>query len=136
MPLHHSHRLAMRQALGLVGTMILGLVVIRFLPFQEGFHQIEDFLPIHTLLEMVAVVIAVLVFASGWNAYSRHLPRHGLILACAFLGVAMLDFAHAMSFGGMPEFVTAGNQQRTVNFWLAARLLAATALLAVAVLPP
>lgn len=136
MPLHHSHRLAMRQALGLVGTMILGLVVIRFLPFQEGFHEIEDFLPIHTLLEMVAVVIAVLVFASGWNAYSRHLPRHGLILACAFLGVAMLDFAHAMSFGGMPEFVTAGNQQRTVNFWLAARLLAATALLAVAVLPP
>lgn len=136
MPLHHSHRLAMRQALGLVGTMILGLVVIRFLPFQEGFHQIEDFLPIHTLLEMVAVVIAVLVFASGWNAYSRHLPRHSLILACAFLGVAMLDFAHAMSFGGMPEFVTAGNQQRTVNFWLSARLLAATALLAVAVLPP
>lgn len=136
MPLHQSHRLAMRQALGLVGTMILGLVVIRFLPFQEGFHEIEDFLPIHTLLEMVAVVIAVLVFASGWNAYSRHLPRHGLILACAFLGVAMLDFAHAMSFGGMPEFVTAGNQQRTVNFWLAARLLAATALLAVAVLPP
>lgn len=136
MPLHHSHRLAMRQALGLVGTMILGLVVIRFLPFQEGFHRIEDFLPIHTLLEMVAVVIAVLVFASGWNAYSRHLPRHSLILACAFLGVAMLDFAHAMSFGGMPEFVTAGNQQRTVNFWLSARLLAATALLAVAVLPP
>lgn len=134
--LHPSHRPAMRRAMGLVGTMILGLVLIGFLPFQAGFHKIEDFLPIHTLLEIGAVVVAVLVFVSGWNTHSRRLPRHALILACAFLGVAMLDFAHAMSFGGMPQFVTVGNQQRTVNFWLAARLLAAAALLAVAVLPP
>ncbi len=134
--LHHSHGPAVRRALVLVVAMAVGMVLIGFLPFHQGFHKIEDFLPFHTLLEMVAVVIAVLVFASGWNAYSRRLPRHALILACAFLGVAMLDFAHAMSFGGMPQFITEGNPQRTVNFWLAARLLAACALLAVAVLPP
>lgn len=134
--LHHSHWPAMRQALSLVAAMVLGLILIGLLPYQRGFHKIEDFLPFHTLLEMGAVVIAFLVFAAGWNAHSRRLPRHALILACAFLGVAMLDFAHMMSFGGMPQFITVGNQQRTVNFWLAARLLAASALLAVAVLPP
>ncbi len=134
--LHHSHGPAVRQALILVAAMVLGLVLIAFLPFHEGFRKIEDFMPIHTLLEMGAVVIAVLVFAAGWNAYSRSLPRHAMILACGFLGVAMLDFAHAMSFGGMPQFITVGNPQRTVNFWLAARLLAASVLLAVAVLPP
>lgn len=134
--LHHSHGPTVRRALLLVVGMAVGMVLIGFLPFHEGFHKIEDFLPFHTLLEMVAVVISILVFASGWNAYSRSLPRHAQILACAFLGVAMLDFAHAMSFGGMPQFVTVGTPQRTVNFWLAARLLAASALLAVAVLPP
>ncbi|TAK94694.1 MAG: response regulator, partial [Aquabacterium sp.] len=76
------------------------------------------------------------VFASGWNAYSRNLPRHALILACAFLGVAMLDFAHALSYAGMPHFVTASSPQKAINFWLMARLLAAVALLTVAVLPP
>lgn len=134
--LHHSHRSAVRQALGLSGVMALGLVLLGFLPSHQGFHKIEDFLPVHTVLEMVAVVIAVLVFASGWNAYSRRLPRHAQILACAFLGVAMLDFAHAMSFGGMPHAFAGDGPQRTICFWLAARLLAAAALLAVAVLPP
>lgn len=134
--LHQSHRPAVRTAVFLVAAMALGMFLIGFLPSHEGFHKIEDFLPWHTLLEMAAVVIALLVFASGWNAHSPRLPRHALILACAFLGVAMLDFTHAMSFGGMPQFNSEGGPQRTVNFWLAARLLAACALLAVAVLPP
>lgn len=134
--LHHSHGPAVRQALGLFVVMALGLALIGLLPSHQGFRKIEDFLPVHTLLEMVAVVIAVLVFASGWNAYSRRLPRHAQILACAFLGVAMLDFAHALSFAGMPPAFVGDGPQRTIGFWLAARLLAASALLAVAVLPP
>lgn len=134
--LHHSHRLAMRRALILVAVMSMGLALIWAVPFWAGFQKFEDYVPIHTMLEMVSVVIAVLVFASGWNAYSRNLPRHALILACAFLGVAMLDFAHALSYAGMPHFVTASSPQKAINFWLVARLLAASALLTVAFLPP
>ncbi|MBI5924403.1 MAG: response regulator [Aquabacterium sp.] len=134
--LHHSHRLAMRRALILVAVMTMGLALIWTVPFWAGFQKFEDYVPIHTMLEMVSVVIAVLVFASGWNAYSRNLPRHALILACAFLGVAMLDFAHALSYAGMPHFVTASSPQKAINFWLVARLLAASALLTVALLPP
>jgi hypothetical protein len=29
-----------------------------------------------------------------------------LLIACAFLGVALLDFSHMLSFTGMPDFVT------------------------------
>jgi len=134
--LHHSHRLAMRRALILVAVMTMGLALITAVPFWAGFQKIDDYVPIHTMLEMASVVIAVLVFASGWNAYSRNLPQHALILACAFLGVAMLDFAHALSYVGMPHFVTASSPQKAINFWLVARLLAASALLTVAVLPP
>ncbi len=133
--LHHSHRAPMRQALALIAVMALGLLLAWAVPFWAGFQKIEDYVPVHTLLEMVSVVIAVLVFASGWNAYSRALPRHAVILACAFLGVAMLDFAHALSFMGMPRFITPSGPQKAIHFWLAARFLAASALLAVAVLP-
>jgi len=133
--LHHSHQQAMKSALSLVAVMALGLVLVFGMPSRGESWKIEDYVPLHTLLEMVSVVIAVLVFASGWNAYSRALPRHAVILACAFLGVALLDFSHAMSFTGMPHFITASSPQKSISFWLAARLLAALALFAVAILP-
>lgn len=134
--LHHSHRAPMRQALALIFVMALGLSLAWTVPLWAGFRHIEDYMPVHTLLEMVSVVIAVLVFASGWNAYSRVLPRHAVILACTFLGVAVLDFMHALSFTGMPHFITPAGPQKAIHFWLAARLMAASALLAVALLPP
>ncbi|MBI2734487.1 MAG: PAS domain-containing protein, partial [Aquabacterium sp.] len=134
--LHHSHRVPMRQALALIAFMAAGLLLAWAVPIWTGFERIENYVPIHTMLEMVAVVIGVLVFACGWNAYSRALPRHAVVLACAFLGVAMLDFAHALSFVGMPHFITPSGPQKAIHFWLAARLLAASALLLVAMLPP
>jgi PAS domain S-box-containing protein len=131
--LHHSHRASMRQALLLVAAMAMGLVLVWLVPFWGGFGKLDDYVPIHTWLEMVSVVISVLVFASGWNAYSRSLPHHAVILGCAFLGVALLDFSHAMSFSGMPRFVTPSGPEKAIHFWLSARLLAALGLLTVAV---
>jgi PAS domain S-box-containing protein len=133
--LHSSHHRSMRQATLLIGLMVAGFVMTWGLQRGLGNHRLDGYLFTHTTLELVAVVIEVLVFASGWNAYSRTLPRHAVILACAFLGVAMLDFSHAMSFAGMPKFITESSTQKTIPFWLAARFLAASALLIAAVLP-
>ncbi|MGC4061609.1 MAG: MASE3 domain-containing protein [Aquabacterium sp.] len=115
--------------------MALGLVLALWIQRSTGIERFANYLPTHTMVEMVSIVIAVLVFASGWNAYSRTLPSHAVILACAFLGVAALDFSHAMSYPGMPPSTTNASFQRTISFWLSARLLAAVALLAAAVLP-
>jgi PAS domain S-box-containing protein len=133
--LHSSHRHSMRQASLLIGLMALGLLLTWWMQRGAAIQHIDSYLPVHTVIEMASVVIAVLVFASGWNAYSRSLPRHAVILACAFLGVAMLDFSHAMSYAGMPHYVTESSPQKAITFWLAARLLAAGSLLSVAVLP-
>ncbi|MFT3856290.1 MAG: MASE3 domain-containing protein [Aquabacterium sp.] len=133
--LHPSHRRPVRQALTLTGVMSLGLLAAWALPGWSGFGKLEHYVPVHTIMEILSVVVAVLVFASGWNAFSRALPRNALILSCAFLGVAILDFSHALSYAGMPDYVTPSSPQKAINFWLAARLLAALALLAVAVLP-
>ncbi|HZX28750.1 MAG TPA: sensor histidine kinase, partial [Telluria sp.] len=43
---------------------------------------------------------------------------------------------HLLSFNGMPEFVTASGVAKAINFWLAARLWFALALLAAAFSPP
>lgn len=118
-----------------IALLTLGVVVAKALPPLPGSRGIAGYLPLHTLLETVSVVIAMLVFAVGWNAYRRGLPGNILLLACAFFGVGVLDFTHALSYTGMPDFVTPSGPEKAIDFWLSARTLAAITLLVVSVTP-
>ncbi len=95
------------------------------------------FLPFHTAVEVFAVVVAAMIFAAGWHAYELNNRRSGAltILACAFLAVASFDLIHLLSYHGMPDFVTPNSPHKAIVFWLAARLLAAAALLVYVALP-
>jgi PAS domain S-box-containing protein len=93
-----------------------------------------DIMPLwlHTLLETSSIVVAMLIFAVGWNAYSAERAGNILIIACALLAVGLIDMAHTLSYNGMPDFITPSGREKGINFWLAARLLAACAFLAAA----
>lgn len=115
-------------------TLALLLIVLGFLPLPE-FAGINAYLPIHSFLEAIAVVVAAMVFTVGWYTYQGRADYRTVTLACLFLGVAVLDFSHLLSYQGMPDFVTPSGPDKTIDFWLAARSLAALALMAAAVLP-
>jgi len=125
----------MRTSVITVALLTLGVVVAKALPPLPETRGIAGYLPLHTLLETVSVVIAMLVFAVGWNAYRRRLPGNILLLACAFFGVGILDFSHTISFAGMPDFITPSSVEKSIDFWLSARSLAAIALFSVSVTP-
>ena len=93
------------------------------------------FLPFHTLAEVFAVVVAAMVFITGWHVHDEKRPTVSVVLACAFLAVAILDFAHLMSYVGMADFITENTHHKAIVFWLAARYVAAGALLAYALMP-
>ncbi len=133
--LHRSHQAEMSRVLPIVIALLLGLIAAWMLPPPVWARGFANYLPLHTLLETIAIVIAVLVFAVGWHAHSRSLPGNIVLLACVLFGVALLDFSHLLSYSGMPDFVTPGSPEKAINFWLAARFMAAGALLAVTVLP-
>ncbi|MDO9011600.1 MAG: EAL domain-containing protein [Gallionella sp.] len=133
--LHASHQQPMRKAGVTVALLALAVLLVSALPPLPETRGIAGYLPLHTLLETIAIIIAMLVFAVGWHAYRRELPGNLLLIACAFLGVGMLDFTHTISYAGMPDFVTPGSPEKAIGFWLAARTLAAITLLAVAILP-
>jgi PAS domain S-box-containing protein len=118
-----------------LGLMVLGLVLAWAWPLPPGFGRIEHYPAVHLVMEMVSVTVAMLVFVSGWHAYSRALPRNLVVLACMFMGVAVLDLAHALSYPGMPDVFTPSGPEKAINFWLIGRLMAALALLAAAILP-
>ena len=93
------------------------------------------FLVWHNVLEITAVVVSVLIFAVGWNTHALRPNGTVLLLACGFLGVGLLDFSHTLSYPGMPDYLTANSVEKGINFWLAARYLAALTLLAAVALP-
>lgn len=89
----------------------------------------------HTVAELVAVVVAMLIFATGYRAVLSERKGAVVWLGLAFLGVGLLDLLHTMSYVGMPDALTPNTPQKSIFFWLVARTLAAVAMLVYAVLP-
>ena len=135
--IHPSHRDEVRPV-GWTLALLSGLLLLVWMtPVPTGPGGIAQYmpLPMHIALETLAIVVGGLVFAVGWNTPRPEGSRNIVLLACTFLGVALLDLAHTLSFAGMPDFVTPAGTEKGIDFWLAARSLAALALLAVAILP-
>jgi len=95
----------------------------------------EVFLFWHTAMEIFAVLVALLVFITGYRAILSARKGVVVLLGVTFLGVAVLDFLHLMSYVGMPDAVSPNSPHKSMFFWLAARLLAAVALLLYALAP-
>jgi len=121
--------------MGFMLALAVLFVAVWLAPPALYFQGLSSYAPLHTLLETFAVAVAALIFGLGWNAYSPDRPVNLLIVACLFLAVALIDVAHFLSAMGMPDFVTPSSREKAINFWLAARLVAAFALLLLALLP-
>ncbi|WP_084153894.1 EAL domain-containing protein [Simplicispira psychrophila] len=135
MPIHPSHQPEARRAIRTVGALSVVLLLLWWPLSPAKGGGATHFLPLHLALETLAIVVAGFIFSVVWSARHEQLPRNALLLACAFLGVSLLDFGHMLSYQGMPDFITPSSPSKAINFWLAARLLSALALLAVAILP-
>jgi diguanylate cyclase (GGDEF)-like protein/PAS domain S-box-containing protein len=132
MNIHDSHRVEALASFKTIGILAGILLFVWLAPEPQGIAGIAGYLVLHNLMEVAAICVATMIFAIGWNTSQHRHSGNVLILACFFLGVALLDFSHAMSFRGMPDYVTPSSPEKSINFWLAARSLAALGLLIVA----
>lgn len=131
MPLHPSHQPEARRALRTVLILVALLPVILLAPLPTPYSGTASYLPLHMALETLAIAVTALVFGVVWSLRRERLPYNALLLACAFLGVGLLDFSHMLSYAGMPDFITPSSPEKAIQFWLSARLLGALALLAI-----
>lgn len=115
---------------GLLAILLLLWVTHPVLVISE-----EKYLFFHLILEFISILVSLLIFGIGWNAYSQERNGNITILAVSFLAVGLLDMAHALSYPGMPFLTTAIDPQKTLYFWLFARLIGGCALFYVACRP-
>lgn len=130
-----TNKPSLRATLWLLGGLVALFLLVWLSPPQNIFAGISKYQSVHLPIETLSIVISMLVFGVAWNAYSKERAGNIIILACAFVAVALIDFAHMLSFAGMPVWVTPSDPEKAINFWLSARFIFAVALLAVAIRP-
>lgn len=95
-----------------------------------------DYISLHIVLEFASIVVAYSVFAVGWYAYKQNRNTQDLYVALVFMVVGAIDFAHTLSYEGMPGLLTPNTVSKASTFWIAARLFAAVSLLIAAFIRP
>ncbi|GAB2889046.1 hypothetical protein GCM10027046_16880 [Uliginosibacterium flavum] len=101
----------------------------KFLPAAKLFSVPEHYLAIHNLLEFLSMAVSAMVFAIALTLGRHAGNRQPIVLGCGFLAVCLIDFAHTLSFAGMPALITPSGPEKAINFWLAGRYVAALTLL-------
>jgi len=132
---HPRHATATRRVLGVLAALALVQGLAWLMPAAAPGSAIPHYLLLHGGMEVVSIVIALMVFAVGWNADPHKTPGNVVLLACAFFVVGWLDLSHTFAYPGMPDLVTPNDTNKHLYFWLSARAVAALALLAVVLRP-
>ncbi len=135
--MHQSHdnsSLFSRSTLLILGWLAAVLLIVWLLPANSLLKTAGNWFPtwLHSCMELLAIVVAALVFSISWHSYRSEQAGNLSLLACGYLAVALLDSAHLLSYRGMPDFITPSSVEKAIDFWLAARLSEALVLLGVA----
>ena len=130
---HPDYCNAMSSMVKFLFVLALIQFIALLLPAWPNSNGIPNYIPWHYILEAISIVISMLVFAVGWNSHSKNLSGNVVLLASVFFSVGAIDFFHTATYVGMPEFFSANDAQKHLNYWLSARILAAVVLLVIAV---
>jgi signal transduction histidine kinase len=114
-------------ALAIAGAPILALLAAQ--PYGIALPR-ALWIPTHTILETLVVAAALATFAVQWFAAGAGAFREARarFIGPAFLGVALLQLVHLLTFPGMPGFFGASSTERGIVYWFPARFLATIAL--------
>lgn len=92
-----------------------------------------NYLLFHALVEGFAIVVVALIYVLGTRTYQHSKNDTFLLLGIAYLNVAILDFAHTLTYKGMGVFPGFGSDTPT-QLWIAGRFVEALSFLMVLLL--
>lgn len=127
------HLLRSQVILVAILGVLAGLVIL--LPTRDIGIPMRYYLPLHSVLELLAIVAAFLVFATVWATPVKNVSASLQFIATALFAAGWLDFFHAQSFKGMPDLISPSSVEKAIAFWLAARVVVAVTLLGVSFYP-
>ncbi|MDD5215474.1 MAG: MASE3 domain-containing protein [Methylococcales bacterium] len=131
-----SSSLTTRMGLVFVASLLPFLLVELF---QERLYWVMEktnYLAFHNVAELFSVVVSFSIFGVGWYTYDQSKNHHALFLSTIFFGMGLIDFSHALTYSGMPDFITPNILTKASQCWVAARMFMAVGFLASAYVYP
>ncbi|MDD4334096.1 MAG: MASE3 domain-containing protein [Desulfotomaculaceae bacterium] len=108
-----------------------------FLVFLAGRYYTvigQEIYPVlHMLIEFVIVAVAICAALMSWYDYKYKHELKMLLLSLTFCLVAPFEFAHALSYMGMPDFITSNTVDKASTLFIITKLILAVGLLAAVV---
>lgn len=92
----------------------------------------NDYLIFHIAFEFMSIVVSFAVFTVGWYGYKQNANKQDLVIGVTFLTVGIIDFAHTLSYNGMPAFLSPNSVSKAAMYWIAGRLVDSIGILAAA----
>lgn len=134
--LREGHDHPFQRALGFA-LLLLALPLVPCLLQPEPIYALSPAQGLwgRSAMGLASVVVALLVFVTGYRAILSARKGAVVTLGLAFLAVAVLEFGLLMALPGMPAIGAAQTLQRTMLLSMAARWVAAMALLLFVSLP-
>ena len=112
-------------------------VAVRLLVGRHPYHiDAREYLPFHTIVEFLSVVVSLSVFLVSWPTADGISSSYTLVLGNSLLCVGLIDLFHALTYEGMPPFIVPASANQATQYWIVARLVAAVAILAAALSKP
>ncbi len=112
--------------------LTLPVVLVALAPQSfDRILEVRTFLVWHNVVEFASVIVAFSIFGIAWFGQGDKSKPRVVWVSSLFFIVGVLDFMHALSYPGMPDFVTLNSANKTLHFWLFARLFTALALLSI-----
>ena len=124
--------LALTSAIALVPLLLVDLFPSRL----DAVMGTATYLVFHNVAEFFGVMVSLSIFGVAWYGHEQSRDRRALFLGCAFLAIGLVDFMHALSYAGMPDFVTPNSANKASQLWVMVRSFSAVAFLASAFVPP
>lgn len=118
-----------------VSAIFLLMFVRIFLTELNTIYNPNNYVAIHSFLEIICIAISVTIFLYGIKKYSTTRSNRLLLLTFTFLIVGIIDLFHTLSFKGMPFFITASSVQKATWFWVSARVIQSFLMLSLILLP-
>jgi len=124
------------QSIGLLFLVLsVPLLIWQATPGNQLPIAPAQFVALHSMMETFAIVVAALIFFTGFGAHETRRSLRSLVLGYAFLAVALFDMFHFLSYIGMPDLLSANSPHKAILFWLLGRIAAGMGLLAYILIP-
>ncbi|MEH7253016.1 MASE3 domain-containing protein [Neobacillus niacini] len=118
-----------------VSAIALLVMVRMFLSQINNIYNPNNYVGIHSFLEIICVAISITIFLYGIKHYSTTKSVRLLLLVFTFFTVAVIDIFHTLSYNGMPFFITPSSVQKATWFWVTARIIQSILMLSLILLP-